>query len=574
MRHLDERYPLYDTPQIASLRDMLRHSAATYGDKLALEDLNPTPIPQATFAELERLVYRFGKALRHECLQERDKIAVIAENRVQWTIAYLAAVCANLVVVPIDKSLKENEIVTILHASDARAVVFSESFRDTFVSLGHSVKGVKHLIDMDLPARDGRLLSMPELIAAEPDQVGEWPAVDPEAMAVIVFTSGAMGRAKGVMLSQANIAANLRGMLSMIELLPSDRFLSVLPIHHTYECTCGQLCPLTAGSSVHYARSLKTVVEDLQKVKATILLGVPLLYDKMYRRISAGIDEQKLLKVLIGPIRAGVTVGEALGLAGLRRKVFRKVHERFGGAIRIFIVGGAAPNAEVSAGLRALGFAFIQGYGLTETSPIVALNRLRRFRDDAAGLPLPNLEVRIDNPDAEGRGEVVVKGPSVMLGYYRDSDATAAVLKDGWFHTGDYGSIDKDGFLRISGRTKNVIVAATGKNVFPEELEDKLNARELIMESVVYGVRGEGGEEIGAIIVPNVEAFVRLAEKRGVELTREWVESVISEEIRALNRSLPLYTQIRHVKVREAEFEKTTTQKVKRYLVHQEDTTH
>jgi long-chain acyl-CoA synthetase len=250
--------------------------------------------------------------------------------------------------------------------------------------------------------------------------------------------------------------------------------------------------------------------------------------------------------------------------------VFAKVHERFGGAIRIFIVGGAAPNPEVARGLRALGFTFLQGYGLTETSPIVALNRLRRFRDDAAGLPLPSLAVTIVDPDAEGRGEIVVKGPSVMLGYYKNPEATAQVLKEGAFYTGDYGFFAPDGFLHISGRKKNVIVAANGKNVFPEELEDQLNHRELILESMVRGIRTEGGgEEIEAILVPNAEAFVQLAERKGVELTHEWIESVLSEEVRSLNRSLPLFKQIRHVRVREGEFEKTTTQKIKRYLVEQ-----
>lgn len=571
MRHLDEKYPLCEAPRIESIQDMLRQSAARHGGKLALEDLHATPISRVTYAELERLVARFARALRRTGLQERDHVAVIGENRVQWAITYLAALAGNFVVVPIDKSLKENEVFTIIHASDAKAVVFSEHFRDMVVSFAHSAKSLKVLVDMDLEVRDGRLLAMRELIEAEKDEAGPWPAIDPDELAVVVFTSGAMGRAKGVMLSQRNLAANLMGMLSMIQLLPEDRFLSVLPTHHTYECTCGLLCPLTAGSSIHFARSLKTVVEDLQRVRATILLGVPLLYEKMYRRITAMIEEHKALAMLLKLVRAVVWAGEALGAEGFRKKVFAKVHARFGGAIRIFIVGGAAPNPGVARGLRELGFTFIQGYGLTETSPIVALNRLRRFRDDAAGLPLPNLEVSIVEPDAEGRGEIVVKGPSVMLGYYKNPEATVQVLKDGAFRTGDYGFLDQDGFLHISGRKKNVIVAANGKNVFPEELEDLLNHRVLVLESMVHGLRtDDGSEEIEAILVPNAEEFVMLSERRGVPLTREWIESVLSEEVRSLNRNLPLYKQIRHVRVREGEFEKTTTQKIKRYLVHQD----
>jgi long-chain acyl-CoA synthetase len=577
MRTPNETYPLYPVPQLSSLQDMVRGSAARHGGKLALEDLNETPIPRVTYQELLEHVAAFGRALRRIGLDERDHIAVIGENRVQWTIAYLAAVTFNFVVVPIDKSLRENEILTILHASDANGVVFSESHRDTILTLAHAVKALKIFVDMDLPARDGKVHSMTELIAGEQIEEGKnpFPAVNPEEVAAIVFTSGSMGRAKGVMLSHRNIASNLMAMLSMIELLPEDRFLSVLPIHHTYECTCGQLCPLTVGASIHYARSLKTVLEDLQRVHATILLGVPLLYDKMYKRIVAAIEEKRVASLLIKPMSGVASFAEALGARGVRKKLFHAVHEKFGGALRILIVGAASPSPEVGRGMRSLGFTFIQGYGLTETSPIVALNRLRKFRDDAAGLPLPGLEVRIVDPDEDGRGEVVVRGPSVMMGYYKNEEATHQVLQDGWFATGDYGSFDGDGFLHISGRKKNVIVASNGKNVFPEELEDQVNAIPFVLESAVYGAKSANGdEEICVMVVPNAETFLEHADKTRKQVTREWIENVLDQEIRALNRKLPLYKQIRRVRIKDSEFEKTTSMKIKRYLLHQEDTTH
>ena len=577
MKTLNEEYPLFEVPHLDSLQDVVRGSAARHGDKLALEDLNETPLRRITYRELLANVAAFGLALRRLGLEERDHVAVIGENRVQWAVAYLAAVTFNFVVVPIDRSLKENEIVTILHASDAKAVVFSEGLRETILTLSHAVKGLKAFVDMDLLERDGKVHSMMQLIkseGAEPSRVA-FPAVNPEEVGVIVFTSGAMGRAKGVMLSQRNICSNLMAMLSMIELLPTDRFLSVLPAHHTYECTCGLLCPLTAGSSVHYARSLKTVAEDLQKVHATVLLGVPLLYDKMYRRITAAIGEKRLTSLLVKPLSGAASLTEALGIQGLRKKVFHAVHEKFGGEIRILIAGGAAPNPEVAQGLRSLGFTFLQGYGLTETSPILTLNRLRKFKDDAAGIPLPNVEIRIDRPDEEGRGEIVVRAPSVMMGYYKNDEATRQVLSDGWFATGDYGFLDADGFLHVSGRKKNVIVAANGKNVFPEELEDQINAIPFVLESAVYGARTENGsEDICAMVVPNAETVYEHAGKVGTEVSREWVEDLINREIRALNRRLPLYKQIRKVRIKEGEFEKTTTQKIKRYLLHQEDTTH
>jgi long-chain acyl-CoA synthetase len=572
VRPLNEDYPLFDAPRVETLLELLRTQQERHAGKLALEDLSPTPLARVTHAELLDRVGRFGRALRRLGIGERDHVAIIAENRVQWGIAYLAAVTANLVAVPIDKSLQENEIVTILHASEARAVIFSETTRDTVLALSHAARDLRFLIDMDLPEREGRIHSMTALMAAEPAAGSEaFPGTDPDALAVIVFTSGSMGRAKGVMLSQRNLTANLQGMLSMIELYPEDRFLSVLPMHHTYECTCGFLCPLLAGASVHYARSLKTVVEDLQRVRATILLAVPLLYEKMYRRVTAALADRKLGAALEPSLRAAARLGEALGVGDARRRLFRPIHEKFGGAIRIFIAGGAAPDPAVARGLRSLGFTILQGYGLTETAPILTLNRLRKFRDEAAGLPLPTVEVRIFAPDAEGRGEIIARGPTVMRGYYKDEAATRAVIRDGWFHTGDLGYFDADGFLHITGRKKNLIVARNGKNVAPEELEELLNRIPFVLESAVYAARAaDGDEEICVAVVPNGEEFVRHAAGLGEEVTGEMVRKVIDREIRSLNRKLPPYKQIRRIRIRETEFAKTTTQKIKRHLIHEE----
>ncbi|MCX8011305.1 MAG: AMP-binding protein, partial [Ignavibacteria bacterium] len=508
---------------------------------------------------------------------ERDHIALISENRVQWGLAYLAAVTFNFVIVPIDKNLKENEILTILHASDSKVAIFSESFREMFLEFRSTLKDLKYLIDMDLEAEREKIFSMTEMIQKEKFDPNKdrFPKIEPNDVSVIVFTSGSMGRAKGVMLSQKNIASNIVDMRTMIELFSEDRFLSVLPIHHTYECTCGLLCPLSAGSSVHYARSLKTVVEDIQKVKATILLGVPLLYEKMYRRITKAIEENKIKKVIIKPLKTLTSLFETIGAKELRKKIFHEIHDRFGGHIRIFIVGGAAPDPQVAKGLRSFGFNFIQGYGLTETSPILALNRLRKFKDEAAGLPLPRVQIKIENPDEEGRGEVVAKGPNIMLGYYKNEEATNQVLKDGWFYTGDFGFIDNDGFLHICGRKKNVIIAKNGKNVFPEEIEDQIKRIPYVLESVVYGYKNNSGdEEIGVMIVPNAEEFIEYSQKEKIEVSPQLIEKIINDEIKKLNKELPIYKQIRTVKIQEREFEKTTTQKIKRYLINQEDSVH
>ena len=566
-----KKYPLYNVPKISSIQDMLLRSAKEYSDKIALEDLTDYPIPKANYKELRDFVIRFGKALNEIGLKQRDHLAVIGENRVQWGITYLTAMTFNMVIVPIDKNLTTNEILNIIHESDAKAIVFSNTFKEMLLEKKSSLLKLKYLISMDEEKSDDEVFSMTELINKQNAYVDKLPDIDPTEMAEIIFTSGSLGRAKGVMLSQKNLAANLMAMTSMIRIGPEDRFLSVLPIHHTYECTCGFLCPLYAGASAHYARSLKTVVDDLQKVKATILLGVPLLYDKMFKRIYKGIQEDKLKSKIVPPLIKLTNIADAIGWKSAKKIVFSELHKRFGGSIRLFIAGGAAPDPKVAKGLREFGFNFVQGYGLTETAPIVALNRLYAFKDNAAGLPLPGVQIKINNPDQDGVGEIFIKGDNVMIGYYKNPKLTQEAFENGWFKTGDLGFFDEDGFLHIAGRKKNVIIANNGKNVFPEEIEDLLNRSPFIQECMVYGEKDEKHDEVIAVqIVTDAEAFIEYSEKNNVQITPELVNNIISEEIKKVNKELANYKQIRKFYIRETEFEKTTTQKIKRYLVQQQ----
>ena len=563
---------LHKVPEVSSIQDMLLQSSRKYGEKLALEDLAATPIPKVTYNQLLQYVLRFGCALKKIGIKERTHIAVISENRVQWGISYLTAMCFNYVIVPIDKNLNVNEIMNIIHESDAEVIIFSDSF-DSMLRERHDVfKKLKTFISMDIPADKEGVLSMINMLAgSEPCGQDELPKINPEDMAEIIFTSGSLGRAKGVMLSQKNLAANLVSMVSMMFIYPEDRFLSVLPIHHTYECTCGFLCPLYSGASAHYARSLKTVVEDLQKVKATMLLAVPLLYDKMFKRIHKSIQDDKVKSKIVPPMVAVTGLFEKIGLKGVKKKIFKELHERFGGHIRVFIAGGAAPDPKVAKGLRELGFAFIQGYGLTETAPILALNQIDNFKDDAAGLTLPRVELMINKPDSDGVGEVYAKGPNVMIGYYKNDKLTSDSFDDGWFRTGDLGYFDKDSFLHISGRKKNVIIAKNGKNVFPEEVEDILNRSPYILESLVYGEQDPKQDEIIAVqLVIDAEAFIEYSDKNNVQITDELIKKTIDSVIKESNKELSSYKQIKKYYIREHEFEKTTTQKIKRYLVNKD----
>ncbi|MCX6170915.1 MAG: AMP-binding protein [Ignavibacteriales bacterium] len=560
---------LYDVPRINSIQEMVINSAKNYGSKLALEDLNDTPINKVTFRELQENILKFGSALKELGLKERAHIAIIGENRVQWAISFLTSMSFNYVAVPIDKNLTKNEIQNIIHESDAEAIIFSGGYSSMMAEGRNFLKTLKYYICMDETGEDKEFYKMVDLIRnTKSIHLEELPAINPDDLAEIIFTSGSLGRAKGVMLSQKNLSSNLMDMVSMVLIDSHDRFLSVLPMHHTYECTCGMLCPLYTGASVHFARSLKTVVDDLQKVKATILLGVPLLYDKMFKRVMKGIRDDKVKSVIVPPLVKLTNLFSIVGLKDVKKKIFHELHEKFGGSVRLFIAGGAAPDPMVAKGLREFGFSFIQGYGLTETSPILALNRTDAFKDDAAGLPLPHVQIKINDPDENGRGEIWTKAPCVMLGYYKNEKATENTFENGWFKTGDIGFIDEDGFLHINGRKKNVIISKSGKNVFPEEIEDILNRSPFILECLIIGEEDpKQGEIISAQIVVDAEAFIELAETNQIKINEELLNHTIAEEIEKTNKQLAAHKQIKKFSIRESEFEKTTTQKIKRYLV-------
>ncbi|MCK9425968.1 MAG: AMP-binding protein [Ignavibacteriaceae bacterium] len=558
---------LYDVPFISSLQDMVIKSSQKYHQKLALEDLTNTPISKVSYQQLLENILRFGTALQQLGIKERTHIALIGENRVQWGIAYLTLMSFNFVVVPIDKNLTSSEILNVIHESDTEAIIFSDTYQQLLSEKKDVLKRLKHFITMDMQKKDDSSLSMYEMISTiQPINVNQLPKINPDETAGILFTSGSLGRAKGVMLSQSNLVANLMSMTKMLFIHPEDKFLSVLPIHHTYECTCGFLCPLFSGASVHYARSLKTVSEDIQKVHATMLLGVPLLFEKMFRAIYKAIEKDKVKSVIMKPLISFTDFAEKAGWKNSKKKIFHELHQKFGGSVRLFIAGGAAPDPKVSKGLREFGFNFVQGYGLTETSPILALNQLDNFKDSAAGLPLPGVQIKINEPGEEGVGEIFAKGPSIMLGYYKNEKFTQDAFENGWFKTGDLGYFDEDGFLHISGRKKNVIIANNGKNIFPEEIEDILHRSPYVLESLVYGEKdAKHDEKIAAQIFVDAEAFIEYSEKNNVPITEELIHQKISEVIKQTNEQLSSFKQIKKFYIRQHEFEKTTTQKIKRY---------
>ena len=574
MNSNQNKLQLFEVPQIESIQDMFLKSADKFSNKLAMEDLTNYPISKVTYSKLNEYIIKFGSSLQKLGIKPRDHIAVIGENRVQWAIAFLAGMMYDFVIVPVDKGLTPGDILNIIHESDATALIFSGSLSDFIKEKKNILAKVKFYISMDLDRKQEDFYSMLELIKSEKSNGTNLPKINPDDVAEIIYTSGSLGRAKGVMLTQKNLASNLVAMRQMITIYPEDRFLGVLPIHHTYQCTCGLLCPLYSGSSVHFARSLKTIPEDMAASKPTILLGAPLLYNKMYSKIIKNISAKKTTSMLFNVMMNLSDLTKRFGWKNSKKVFFGKVHRTLGGSMRLLIAGGAAPDPKVSKFFRELGFNIIQGYGLTETSPILALNKIEYFKDDAAGLPLPGVEIIINQPDKNGVGEIIARGPSVMPGYYNNPSATKETFDNGWFKTGDLGYFDEEGFLFVCGRKKNVIIANNGENVYPEEIEDILNRNQFVLESMVYGEEDEKhNERIVALIVPDTSAFIEYSNKNNVQINPELIDNLISQAVKETNKQLPAFKQIRNFYIHEHELEKTTTQKVKRYAVNVKERT-
>lgn len=565
--------PLYEVRKVKSIKEVLDTSAAMYSDRTAFltkHKGNDKYVP-VTFRQFKEDVDALGTAL-HDMDLKGGRVAIISENRYEWVVGYMAVVNGTGIVVPLDKELPENEIENLLVRSKADAIIFSANSRDHIINISKRLDFVKYYIDMDAQGDDeNSFKSFKTLLEKGRQRLTEGLAdfinaeIDPEVMSILLFTSATTAKSKAVMLSHRNIAENLMAMSSMTNIVPSDIFLSILPLHHTYENTCGFMCPLYRGASVAFCEGLRHIPKNLQESKATVMLGVPLIFEAIYRRIwDQAAKNPKVLKKL----KFGLKLSNLLKSVGIdiSRKLFAQIHDNFGGNVRLFISGAAGINPVVAKGFRDFGIHFIQGYGLTECSPIVALNRDVDFKDNAAGLPLPGIDIKIENPGPDGVGEISVKGPNVMLGYYEDPESTAKVMKDGRFYTGDLGYIDSANFVYITGRKKNVIVTKNGKNIYPEEIETLLGRSPFIKECLVFGKDDPvyGDVVISATIVPDMETIQ--AEFGEHQPTPEEVYNLIHKEVKAVNKGLVIYKYIKDFNIREEEFAKTTSKKIKRYV--------
>ena len=560
-------------PVVPLIPQLADYAARQYGDAPFLLRRTDAGWSGFTFAEVARGAHAFAAMLADVGVRPGDRVGLQSENRPEWAIAYLAILEARAVVVPLDAQLKDQEVGEILATAGAALCVVSAKQQPLLEEVRKSRLPALRLVALD---PDGGLPSLDEALRRFPDAPAREPAGAPDDLAVVIFTSGTTGQAKGVMLSHRNLLTNVEGVARTFEFGPADRFLSVLPLHHTFESTAGLLCPLRVGASVAYARSLKSseLREDLRDSGATLLLGVPLLYEKLLTAIHRAVDEaplprRALVKSLLGFVRlARVAFGLRLG-----RPLMRPLREASGMArIRMFVSGAATLPPELFWGFIDLGWPVLEGYGLTECSPVVAANRPHHPRPGAVGWPLTGVEVRIEQPDAEGNGEIAVRGPNVMLGYFANPEATSEVLRGGWFYTGDQGRFTRDGRVRITGRLKNMIATAAGKKIYPEEIEVQLGNCPYVLEVVVTGGRDSrsGREEVQAHVFPNLVELQALARQTHATFDDAFIESTLRREVEALGQRLAPYKRVKRVIVRRQEFPKTTTGKIRRQDVASE----
>lgn len=456
--------PLYQVDKIKTLKEMIINSEAKFGKKAAFlkKEAGIAEYIPVTYKQYKSDVDSFGTKLIEMGYKDK-RIVIIGENRYEWSVSYLSVVNGVGIVVPLDKELPENEIIMSINRAEASLVIFSPKLIEKIQNCMGELKTVKDFIVMEDKTEDNRFLAFGDLLRSGRELLKQGDrryldiVINPEEMRILLFTSGTTDVSKAVMLCHRNICENLMAMCAMTYIDDKDVFLSILPIHHTYECTCGFLCPLYRGSTVAYCEGLRHITKNLAEAKVTIILGVPLVFESMYKKIWESIKKGGLEK----KVNFALKLNNTLKKFGVDKsaKLFEKIHASFGGYLRLLISGAAAIDPQISKGFRDFGILFIQGYGLTECAPIAALNRNCDFKDSAAGLPMPGVELVIDNPDENGIGEILIKGPNVMLGYYKDEAATKmAIDNKGYFHSGDLGYIDSDNFLHITGRKKNVIV--------------------------------------------------------------------------------------------------------------------
>ena len=567
----------YPETHYKTIKEIFLKSTEKFADRpFILEKFNPKePFTEITYKEFKDDVVALGTALTKKYNLKDERIIIIGENTYHWYVSYMAAVCGAGIAVPIDKELPINEIENVIKRAKASVVIYSTKKKENIKKVEDKLPFVKYFMQMNSDDKlTGRNIGLNTVIEEGKKIVNKGDnsyidiKIDPEEFKVLIFTSGTTSQAKGVMICNRNLAENVNAVNPYVHLDENDRFFSVLPLHHCYECSIGFLLPMAVGASIVVCQGLKYIVNNMKETNPTALLAVPLLIESLYKKINKSIEKGGKS----GLVNSMIHVTNALKAVGIdiKKKVFSEIYENLGGKLN-FIVSAAAPiDPKAGKWVQDIGINFLQGYGLTETSPIAALTPDYEPKLGSAGKALVCSKLKIKNPNEKGEGEVLIKSSTLMLGYYENEEATKEAIQDGWFNSGDIGYLDKDGFLFITGRSKNVIVTQNGKNIYPEEIELTLGKIPEIKECMVYGKEIEGEKEltITARVIPNYE---EIEELHGKDLTEEQIHDIIWEEIKKVNRTLTSYKAIKKLEIKKGDFEKTTTMKIKRFAEIKKD---
>ena len=563
---------IYDSKVFNNIREIIDNAVELYPDNKAFiikeKKGKDVSYKHITYKEFKNQINSLGTALIDLGLKDK-RVAIISKNRYEWALTHFTVLDGVGITVPLDKGLKEEEIISCLVRSKADAIVFEKEFLEIMKNAKQNkdIK-IKEYICMDDIEEDGfkkisDVLKAGEKLLKAGDKKYLEAEIDEEKMATIIFTSGTTSMSKAVMLSHKNIATNINDINFAENILSTDVNMAFLPFHHTFGST-GLLVFLANGATNVFCDGLKYVQKNLVEYKVSTFVCVPLLLESMYKKIMAEVEKQGKTKV----IKIGTKISKFLLKFGIdiRRKLFKQVLDKLGGNIRFIISGASAIDKNVAEGFNNFGILTVQGYGLTETAPVLTAENEKTMRLGSVGIPMYSVNVKIDNPDENGIGEIIAKGPNVMLGYYENEEATNDVIKvdeegNRWFHTGDLGYIDKDGFVFITGRKKNVIVLKNGKNVFPEEIEALVTNLPYVSEVMVYGKPKDDDLLVSVKIVYN-EEYVK--EKYG-KISEEDLKEIIWNDIKEINKKLPTYKYIKNLVITKEPMIKTTTAKIKRF---------
>lgn len=552
--------------ELDTLKGMIEHTADLYKNKPAflIKDERGGDYKEISYADFRSDIIALGTKMISMGLKG-ERIAVVGANCYPWIVTYFATVCGVGTVVPLDKELSPGEMENLIKQADCRAVFYTDEFEKVFRGMDVDIKvAMKQFATEEYPAEATRLdelISDGDALISSGDDTFLNANVDPNIMSMLLYTSGTTGTAKGVMLSHNNIMSNVRDIADIAKIYPEDRTLSILPIHHTFESSIGIIAMLYHGGSIAFGEGLKYIAKNLVEAKATILVGVPLIFESVFDKIWREAKKSGRDKVL----KAGIKINRTLMAMGIdkSRKIFSSIHSKFGGKLRMFVTGAAAIDPKVIRGFEDVGIVVLQGYGLTECSPLISgtpENGNRYQRAGSVGPVVNGGKLDIINKDNEGIGEIIFRGPNLMLGYHNMPEETEKVIVDGWFHTGDLGFMGSDGWLYITGRKKNVIVTKTGKNIYPEEIESYILKSEYIDEAIIYGATDKNDKTIVAVVIRPAYDVLEKKNLSDDDKIYEFIEQIVAE----LNQGLPNYKRIMNISVRRQEFLKTTTKKIKR----------